>query len=158
MNHVSRILMSIDLFIFIFLQRFESFMDLEDDWTLLSVPYCFEYSLKSFCVSDFLGLEQHIQFIKFVLKNARVLEEIRIVCSSDILTDRDNIKSQLEAVVPKSCLMTFLQTFLLFSFSVKLNGFTQLECQYQFMEHTHSEWIQFIYRYYWTDFILFIGN
>ncbi|KEH21891.1 F-box/RNI/FBD-like domain protein [Medicago truncatula] len=88
--------------------RFESFMDLEDDWTLLSVPYCFEYSLKSFCVSDFLGLEQHIQFIKFVLKNARVLEEIRIVCSSDILTDRDNIKSQLEAVVPKSCLMTFL--------------------------------------------------
>jgi len=83
-------------------------MHLKDDWTLLSVPCCFEYSLKSFCDSDFRGLEQHIQFINFVLKNAKVLEEIRIVCSSDISIDLANIKSQLEAVVPKSCLMTFL--------------------------------------------------
>ncbi|KEH21892.1 F-box/RNI/FBD-like domain protein [Medicago truncatula] len=84
-----------------------SFIHLEDDWPLLSVPCCFKYSLKSFCVSDFRGLEQHIQFINFVLKNAKVLEEIRIVCSSDITTYLDNIRSQLQAVCPESCLMTF---------------------------------------------------
>jgi len=52
------------------------------NYALIPVPYCFKSSLKILHISNFHGYYSSISFIEFLLKNARVLEEIKITCSN----------------------------------------------------------------------------
>ena len=79
---------------------------------LNSVPCCFKSSLNRLCFLNFYGNEYEIQFVKFILKNAPYLGDIKIHCSRHLLADNekvDDIWNQLDDVGgPESCVIDFL--------------------------------------------------
>ncbi|KAF9600297.1 hypothetical protein IFM89_005883 [Coptis chinensis] len=72
----------------------------EDGVTDQATPRDFLSNLKSIEVSEFSGSKNELCFLKFLLKNARALETMTIISSSELLSDPDK---QLE--VTKQLLM-----------------------------------------------------
>ncbi|XP_057421332.1 F-box/LRR-repeat protein At4g14096-like [Lotus japonicus] len=80
------------------------------DWILNSVPCCFKYSLKLFCISHFRGRVAEVQLLKFFLENAAVLGEIWIFCSKTLsvnLKKQAEVSNQLQPVCPGTCVIKF---------------------------------------------------
>uniref|UniRef100_A0A5B7B567 F-box domain-containing protein n=2 Tax=Davidia involucrata TaxID=16924 RepID=A0A5B7B567_DAVIN len=71
----------------------------EVDWMLVSVPCCFKSHLKTFSLSNFDGNASDIHLLKFMLKNAIVLESMTIYCSHNFSADvkkQEDVSSQLK--------------------------------------------------------------
>jgi hypothetical protein len=75
-----------------------------NDSTLIPVPPCFKSSLKMLHISIYDGSDCGIRFIEFILKNARLLEEIQITYSSFFrgfykhFMNLADVKNQLEGM------------------------------------------------------------
>lgn len=85
----------------------------EEDWNLKPVPNCFLSCLKSVNVHNFHGNYEEMCMLKYLLKNALVLERLNIFCSkspSGDLKKQKEVVDQLD-MVPRastSCVIMFL--------------------------------------------------
>lgn len=52
--------------------------------TTQAIPSCFKFYLKRIVIGKYLGLELEFEMVKYVLKNALVLEELVIACTSKV--------------------------------------------------------------------------
>ncbi|KAK9269356.1 hypothetical protein L1049_001127 [Liquidambar formosana] len=71
----------------------------EVDWTLEPVPQCFKSCLKRFSIKNFHGGEPELLFLKFILKNALVLERMKVFILhylSEDLKKREEFSDQLQ--------------------------------------------------------------
>ncbi|KAH7842005.1 hypothetical protein Vadar_000395 [Vaccinium darrowii] len=66
----------------------------EDDWILRSVPSCFVSSLKTVRIADFDEKPVEMQFIRFLLKNATVLESLTLCSNSDDMEEKQQRKER----------------------------------------------------------------
>lgn len=82
-------------------------------WMFGRVPSCFASSLKTVRIAYFDGKRIEMQFIRFLLQNATVLERI-ILCSSSDYTKRreQKVRSRLNKLPrgSKSCVIEFIST------------------------------------------------
>lgn len=85
----------------------------EEDWNLNPVPNCFLSCLKSVNLHNFHGNYEEMCMLKYLLKNALVLEWLNIFCSkspSGDLKKQKEVVDQLD-MVPRastSCVIMFL--------------------------------------------------
>lgn len=71
------------------------------------MPCCFKSSLKSVRIFDFSGHEYQIELVKFLLKNATVLREIKIVWTYSDMEMQVHIENQLQPLLVNKCVITF---------------------------------------------------
>ncbi|XP_058212687.1 putative FBD-associated F-box protein At5g56390 [Rhododendron vialii] len=85
----------------------------EDDWMLGRVPSCFAPSLKTVRIADFDKKPVEMHFIRFLLKNATVLERLTLHSySQDLIQQQQKVSSQLNKLPrgSKSCVIEFTTT------------------------------------------------
>ncbi|MED6148020.1 hypothetical protein PIB30_117915 [Stylosanthes scabra] len=92
-------------------QKLANGQEQEPAWNLpLVVPECVLSHLKSFCFMEFQGLDCEMDFLKYVMQNARVMETMRIniAISLDPQT-KEQIRTTLTALQlnSQSCQITF---------------------------------------------------
>ncbi|XP_050247051.1 F-box/LRR-repeat protein At4g14103-like isoform X3 [Quercus robur] len=84
-----------------------------EDWILNSVPHCLRYCLKEFSISNFNGKVAEIELLKYLSKNATILERMRIYSSETFEADlkkQEEINNQLQILREglASCIIEFL--------------------------------------------------
>ncbi|KAG5551562.1 hypothetical protein RHGRI_009835 [Rhododendron griersonianum] len=85
----------------------------EDFWMLRRVPSCFASSLKTVCIVDFDKNPVEMHFIRFLLKNATVLERLTLRSySQDMKQQQQKVSSQLNKLprASKSCVIELTTT------------------------------------------------
>ncbi|KAL4619262.1 hypothetical protein ACB092_06G067600 [Castanea dentata] len=84
-----------------------------EDWILNSVPHCLRSCLKEFSISNFNGKVAEIELLKYLSKNATILERMRIYSSETFEADlkkQEEINNQLQILREglASCIFEFL--------------------------------------------------
>lgn len=64
-----------------------------EDWISAQVPQCLKSRLKNFSVKYFCGNELEMRLLGFFLKNARILEKMKIYCGENL--NKDEVMSHL---------------------------------------------------------------
>lgn len=88
-------------------------MCLEEDWILTPAPNCFMSRLKSVKLNNFHGNDEEMCMLKYILKNALVLERLNVICSkspSGESKKQKEVINQLD-MLPRastSCVIMFL--------------------------------------------------
>ncbi|KAH7843637.1 hypothetical protein Vadar_019032 [Vaccinium darrowii] len=66
----------------------------EDDWMSRRVPSCFASSLKTVRIADFDEKPVEMQFIRFLLKNATILESLTLCSNSEDMKEKQQRKER----------------------------------------------------------------
>ena len=85
-----------------------------EDWIYNSVPFCFKFCLKLLIIAKDDVDATKMQLLKSLLKNARVLGEIKIFCFENLSADlkkQKEISNQLLHIGTASCVINFQSIF-----------------------------------------------
>ncbi|KAI9107955.1 hypothetical protein K1719_020828 [Acacia pycnantha] len=58
---------------------------------ILKVPTCISSHLKEFIHGDFVNSEEHFEFVRFIMENARVLRTVTVASGSQTVSDEKEI-------------------------------------------------------------------